>query len=197
MKWYGYPTKAIWDAAGPAIVAIIAPLLPALAVVSIQFIARVPVYFDVGRLGVGLVCLLVLGWILLMVACVPRAYAYCQKFTLCEEGIAKKLFGREIVIQWASVDAVEKRIAPTFKNYRWIDETFLIIKGKDKIFTVYDQLEDFEEFKDTLSSTCRRLSIPQVIVDRSAMTFSRIKRDDFALYRKSRRTGVRTSVERI
>jgi len=196
--WFRYPTRAIRNAAVPAVVAITAPVIPVVVVRFLLFALGMPApELDSGRVSTGLFCFIGLGWVFLMIANVPRAYAYLQQFSLQEKGIARRIFRRETILVWEDLTAVEKRTRPTFENYRWIDETLLVARATGKSFAIYDRLEGFSEFKAAVSSMCRQLSIPQFSIDRTPAALSRLRRENPALYRESRRAGVRVGVEHL
>jgi hypothetical protein len=117
--WFRYSRKVICNAAILAVVAIAAPIIPWIVAVTILLILGLPAPdFDIRRVSVWLICIVAFWWAFLMIANVPRAYAYLQQFSVQKKGIARRLFGKEIVFPWENVTAVEKRIRPTFENYR-------------------------------------------------------------------------------
>lgn len=144
---------------------------------------------------------LFLGWLFIIAATAPRAYSYLQKFAFDKAGLSRKVLGREVAIEWSTVVSVEKTLAPTYENRGWSqvwrDEVSLAIRSGGRRFVVYEQLEGFTEFKDALSAVCRQRSIPQIVVDKSMATLSRLKDQDPPLYRRSRRKGIRTPVEQL
>jgi hypothetical protein len=198
MKWFRYPQDVIRSAVIPAVVGIGAPVIPAVAIAMLLLIMGLLIPgFDMTRLGAGLTSFITIGWAFLIAANVPRACAYLQQFSLYDTGIVRREFGRESLIRWEDVTTVEKRLRTKFENFRWIDETLLVARGKGKSFTIFDQLDGFDEFKASLSTICRQYSVPQCSIDRSLTTLSRLRDENPNLYRQSRRTGVRRAIERL
>jgi hypothetical protein len=169
--------------------------------VSLQVVLGVPPYFDVQRIGPMLAAFFVVVWMFFIAATAPRAYSYLQQFAFNEAGLSRRVLGREVAIEWSTIVSVEKTLAPTYENrgwsQAWRDEVSLTVRSGGRRFVVYEQLEGFTEFKDALSAVCRQRSIPQIVVDKSMATLSRLKDQDPQLYRRSRRNGIRTPVERL
>jgi hypothetical protein len=166
-----------------------------------QLIDGMPINVDPSHVGWQYHLLLVAMWAFLMIASVPRAYAFLQQFSVDDEGVQRKVLGRRTVIPWGSIELVEKRKAPHYApvgwSYKWVDETSLRIRARSNAFLVYDSLVEFDEFKSILSSRCRRLGIKQLGIDQTIGTIERLKKEDRALYRRSRRRGLRTEIQQL
>jgi hypothetical protein len=199
--WFRYPRRVTANALGPALIALGLPALPPTVIVGLQVILGVPAYFDIQRISPMFDAFFVVVWMFFIAATAPRACSYLQRFALSEVGISRKLLRLESIIEWPTVTSVEKTLAPTYENRGWSqvwrDEVSLAIRSDGRRFVIYEQLEGFTEFKDALSAACRQRSIPQIVVDKSMATLSRLKDQDPPLYRRSRRKGIRTPVEQL
>jgi hypothetical protein len=197
MKWYRYKREEIVEAVGPAVVAILAPAIPLLfaGLLQLAFIGHVAL--DLGRLSTGLQIGTALGWLFLMAACVPRGYFFCQRFGLSDDAVARTVFGFQSKVDWDALTAVEKRIEPTYRPPRWIDEERLVLRSQSRSFVIYDKLHSYEELKAIVSKRCREFRKPQMWIDKRFDTLARLKSENLALYRTIRRTGVRTIVSEL
>lgn len=196
--WFGYPGRVVRNAAGPAAVAIAAPIIPLGIVKIVLFIGGLPpVEFDIHRLSPWLLFGLAAGWIFLMVATISRAHSYLLSFSINDTCLFFRIASIERPLLWKNVVTLEKWTRTTFDNYRWIDETYLLVKEKNKTLKISEKLEQFEIFMNSLSHACRRFNIPQYSVDLTQTTLSRLQHEDPALYSKVRRSGLRMPIERL
>ena len=198
VEWFKYPNRTTFNAIAAALTAIVAPVLPlAVGVLILKIFGFSPSEINTEKIALWAKAVGIFGWGILIYGNVPRAYSYVQKFSLHSQGLTRKVLTLESQLSWSEISYIENRRQPTFENYRWVEETCLVIKGKEKSFIVYGKLEDFGLFKESISNFCRAASIPQFFVDRTYETLGRLKAENPTLYHKVKRKGLRAKVDHL
>ncbi|MBS0541446.1 MAG: hypothetical protein JSR47_21960 [Proteobacteria bacterium] len=190
-KNFRYPRRVVSNSLGPAIVSIFALVIPTAVVAILQLIGMGHTNVDFARTSIGFDIALVAGWIVLMMACVPRAVAYLQSFELVADGIRRSSLLQNDIIRWNEIVLVEKRTSRNYIDRQFIDEVSISIQGLNRRFTIFEQLDDFDTLKGRITNECHVRSVPLFAVDRTRVALQALKKRDRDLYRKSRWRGIR------
>lgn len=156
---YRYSRKAIADAAGPAVIAILAPVVPFIFIAPFRLFGIGLPEFEFDRLDSLSLTMMAAGWVFLIVTTIWRPIVYLHKYTVSSEGIRCQGLLGDSFIAWKSVSAVAIQALPTGQKWGPKTESSIVIRSAGRTYMIYESLSEFELFKSCVVEICTQRNI--------------------------------------
>jgi hypothetical protein len=186
-----YGLAASWPKHVAAIAAIGAPVWPLLTVyLSVLVTGDVPPIPDVSRINTMHWVIVTVGWLLLIIANVPKSCQYLHRYHVTQKGVTKILGYMSTFVPWSEVLRVELYLyTPSVFRKEAFKQDLRLCFLQTK-WTISQEIQCFEKLKAELTKKCLQFGIDMYVVDARVETMERLRKSNPDQYRQVPASGL-------